>query len=69
MNHSMPGLNSNPTLSDKDISAIISYVTNAFSKYPKGLPTDRVKELRELPSKSGSEYTIEELDATVKSLK
>ncbi|SHJ42328.1 DUF7133 domain-containing protein [Pseudozobellia thermophila] len=69
LNHSMPGLNSNQTLSDKDISAIISYVTNAFSKYPKGLRPERVKELRALPSKSGSEYTIEELDEVMESLK
>ncbi|PKA96920.1 mono/diheme cytochrome c family protein [Flavobacteriaceae bacterium MAR_2009_75] len=69
LNHSMPGLNSNETLSDKDISAIVSYVTNAFSKYPKGLSAKKVRELREMKSKSGSEYTIEELEEKLKTLK
>ncbi len=35
INQAMPGLNNNANLSDKDISDVITYVTNAFSKAPK----------------------------------
>ncbi|MFC4098032.1 DUF7133 domain-containing protein [Euzebyella saccharophila] len=69
MNHAMPGLNSNETLSDKDISALVSYVTNAFSKYPKGLSDKRVKELRDMAPKEGGGFTIQELDKTIKTIK
>lgn len=70
MNHAMPGLNTNATLSDKDISALVSYVTNAFSKYPKGLGQDKVKELRKVsPPKEDGGFTIEELDETIKTIK
>ncbi|MBC6997856.1 c-type cytochrome [Cytophaga sp. FL35] len=69
MNHAMPGLNSNETLSDKDISALVSYVTNAFSKYPKGLSDKKVKELRDVAPKEGGGFTIEELDETIKTMK
>ena len=60
-NHQMPGLKYNKNLSDKDISDIISYVTNAFSVNPKGLKPDKIKELREVTSKDGMEYTEKEL--------
>ncbi|MCM4152712.1 dehydrogenase [Arenibacter sp. N53] len=60
-NHQMPGLKYNKNLSDKDISDIISYVTNAFSVNPKGLKPEKIKELREIKSKDGMEYTEEEL--------
>ncbi|MAU72580.1 MAG: dehydrogenase [Pseudozobellia sp.] len=69
INHAMPGLNSNETLSDKDISAIVSYVSNAFSKYPKGLREKKVKELRDVTPKEDGGFTIEELDETLKTLK
>ncbi|CAM4210639.1 c-type cytochrome [Zobellia nedashkovskayae] len=68
LNHAMPGLNTNESLSDKDISSIISYVTNAFSKNPSGFSPEKVKELRELKSKNGSEYTLEELEKKLDSL-
>jgi mono/diheme cytochrome c family protein len=57
----MPGLKYNKNLSDKDISDIISYVTNAFSTNPKGLKPERIKELRDVESKDGMEYTEKEL--------
>ncbi|MCK0146149.1 c-type cytochrome [Arenibacter sp. F26102] len=60
-NHQMPGLKYNKNLSDKDISDIISYVTNAFSVNPKGLKPEKIKELRDVKSKDGMEYTAEEL--------
>ena len=60
-NHQMPGLKYNRNLSDKDISDIISYVTNAFSVNPKGLKPEKIKELRSRTSKDGMEYTEEEL--------
>ncbi|MCK0190021.1 c-type cytochrome [Arenibacter sp. F20364] len=60
-NHQMPGLKYNKNLSDKDISDIISYVTNAFSIQPKGLKPEKIKELRNVNSKDGMEYTEEEL--------
>ena len=60
-NHQMPGLKYNRNLSDKDISDIISYVTNAFSINPKGLKPEKIRELRERTSKDGMEYTEEEL--------
>lgn len=69
MNHAMPGLNTNATLSDKDISALVSYVTNAFSKYPKGLGQDKVKELRKVSPKEDGGFTIEELDETIQTIK
>ena len=68
LNHVMPGLSNNETLTDSDISAIISYVGNAFNDYPKGLRSNKVKELRQNKPESGSEYTIEELEEVLKSL-
>jgi len=59
--HQMPGLKYNKNLSDKDISDIISYVTNAFSVNSKSLKPAKIKELREKESKDGMEYTEEEL--------
>jgi len=60
-NHQMPGLKYNKSLSDKDVSDIISYVTNAFSVNPKGLKPEKIKELRGVSSKDGMEYTEKEL--------
>jgi mono/diheme cytochrome c family protein len=60
-NHQMPGLKYNKNLSDKDISDIISYVTNAFSVNPKGLKPEKIKELRSVMSKDSMEYTEKEL--------
>ena len=61
-NNSMPGLIANEQLSDSDLSAIISYITNAFSDHPKGLNGNKIKELRNKKSKSGMEYTEAELN-------
>lgn len=61
INQAMPGLVTNPNLSDKDISDIITYVTNAFSKSPRWLKPEKVKELRDKTPENGGEYTEEEL--------
>jgi len=61
LNQSMPGLIANDALTDKDIAGIISYVTNAFSKNPKWLSPEKIKELRRVKSKSGGEFTEKEL--------
>jgi mono/diheme cytochrome c family protein len=61
LNQSMPGLLANDALSDKDIAGIISYVTNAFSDNPQWVSPDKIKELRNVKSKSGGEFTELEL--------
>ncbi len=61
LNQSMPGLLANDALTDKDISGIISYVTNAFSDNPKWLSPEKIKELRNVKPKSGGEFTEQEL--------
>ncbi|WP_419214094.1 c-type cytochrome [Maribacter sp. X9] len=61
INLAMPGLIRNEAISDKDIAAIISYVTNAFSDVPKTLTPERIKELRSVKSSSGKEFTENEL--------
>ena len=61
LNHAMPGLGNNKALDDKDISDIISYVSNAFSDKPKGVRPAKIKELRNEKPEKGSEYTEEEL--------
>lgn len=66
MNLAMPGLIRNQEISDKDIADIISYVTNAFSNRPVALKPDTIKDLREVKSASGMEYTEEELNGMVK---
>ncbi|MFY0651266.1 MAG: c-type cytochrome [Cyclobacteriaceae bacterium] len=62
LNTVMPGLIHNESMTDKDISAIISFVTNAFSEIPKGLKADKVKELRAMKPKDSAGYTEEELN-------
>jgi mono/diheme cytochrome c family protein len=61
LNHAMPGLGNNKALDDKDISDIISYVSNAFSDRPKGIRPARIQELRNEKPSMGTEYTEEEL--------
>lgn len=39
----------------------MGYVTNAFLDNPKGLKTDWIAELRDTKSKTGAEYTEQEL--------
>lgn len=58
-NQAMPGLNGNPDLSDKDISDVITYVTNAFSKTPTWIRTKKIRELRDKKPENGGEYTEE----------
>ncbi len=60
-NQAMPGLIGNPNLSDKDISDVITYVTNAFSITPHWVKPKKIKELRDKKSESGGEYTEPEL--------
>jgi mono/diheme cytochrome c family protein len=60
-NLAMPGLIRNESISDKDISDIMAYVSNAFSDMPKSLNKDKVSELRAIKPKSGAEYSAEEL--------
>ncbi|MEA1786976.1 c-type cytochrome [Arenibacter sp. GZD96] len=68
LNHVMPGLNNNEHLTDKDISDIIAYITNAFSDTPKMLTPETIKRLRNVKPASAEEYTIEELEKSLKSL-
>lgn len=63
INQAMPGLNGNANLSDKDISDIITYATNAFSKAPKWIRPEKIKELRDQKPENGGEYTEEELQS------
>ncbi|MDO1513866.1 c-type cytochrome [Maribacter confluentis] len=63
LNLAMPGLIRNENITDKDIADIISYVSNAFSDEPKSLQRKRIGELREVKSKTGMEFTEEELKA------
>lgn len=64
-NHQMPGLMNNSNISDQDIADIISYVTNAFSNHPRSLNASKIKTLRDQKSKSGMEYTEEELNQLI----
>ena len=66
LNQAMPGLGQNEAISDKDITDIIAYVTNAFSDVPTQLKVDQVKELRRVKSKSGAEFIEKELIEFVK---
>ncbi len=61
----MPGVGSNPNLSDKDILSIIIFLRNAFTTESMNLSEERVKELREMPPPLGSMYTEEMLNAIV----
>ncbi len=57
----MPGLIRNSEISDKDIAAIIAYVSNAFSDEPQVVKKERISELREKTPLSKGEYTMPEL--------
>lgn len=65
LNQVMPGLLHNNSLSDDDISDIVSYITNAFSDVPKQIKPDKIRELRNLKPQSGMEYTEDELNKVV----
>jgi mono/diheme cytochrome c family protein len=60
-NAPMPGLGSNPTISDKDIVDIITYLNNAFPGAEDRVKVEQVKALREKTPKSGLMYTEAEL--------
>ena len=62
----MPGLNNNEQISNKDLSDIISYITNAFTDKPQILSAEKIKVLRTQKSKSGGEFTEKELNEKVK---
>ncbi|MGB6154218.1 MAG: PVC-type heme-binding CxxCH protein [Pricia sp.] len=62
-NQAMPGLNQNPNLSNEDISDIITYVTNAFSRAPRWIKPETIGKLRNAKSENGGEYTEPELQA------
>ncbi|GAA3572175.1 PVC-type heme-binding CxxCH protein [Snuella lapsa] len=57
----MPGLRNNESITDSDISSIISYVSNAFSDKPQSLSAQKIKELRNVKPTSGNEFTETEL--------
>jgi mono/diheme cytochrome c family protein len=61
LNGVMPGLAKNSAFSDSDISNIISYLNNAFTKGGKGIGTDRIRALRDKKPKNGEQFTEEEL--------
>lgn len=60
-NQAMPGLNGNANLSDKDISDVITYITNAFSRTPQWVKPEKIRKLRDKKSENGGEYTEQEL--------
>lgn len=62
-NQAMPGLGGNATLSNKDISDVITYVTNAFSRTPQWIQPKKIEALRDRKSEEGGEYTEPELES------
>ena len=60
-NHVMPGLKNNQDISNKDISDIISYITNAFSPRSLTVSEETVEKLRNETPENGAEYTEKEL--------
>lgn len=60
-NQAMPGLIANESLTEQDIADVIAYVTNAFSDTPGTLEPETIKRLRNVSSKSGNEFTEQEL--------
>ncbi|QCX40574.1 c-type cytochrome [Aureibaculum algae] len=65
-NGTMPGLIDNTNISDTDLHDIINYITSAFTKKPSSLSIEKIKELRNQKSKSGSEFTEAELNTLFK---
>jgi mono/diheme cytochrome c family protein len=65
----MPGLANNESLTDRDISDVIAYVTNSFSRSSKYLGPEKVKELRKLTPKDEEAYTEKELMEYIKTLR
>jgi len=57
----MPGMRGNKSLSDEDISDIISYITNAFSDSSRKIEPNLIQNLREVRPMNGEEFTEKEL--------
>ncbi|HEA30057.1 MAG TPA: c-type cytochrome [Leeuwenhoekiella sp.] len=68
LDQAMPGMAGNESLSNEDISDVISYVTNAFSRNSKYLAPEKIKKLRERKPEDGREFTEQELMSYVKKL-
>ncbi|WP_273565505.1 DUF7133 domain-containing protein [Maribacter halichondriae] len=64
-NQAMPGLIANESLTDEDIADVIAYATSAFSDVPRSLKPETIKNLREVRSESGMEFTEKELNEFV----
>lgn len=61
LNNEMPGLATNNTLSDSDISDIISFTQNAFAKQFKSISASDIKKLRDKKPANGGLFTEKEL--------
>lgn len=60
-NSTMPGVINNEQISDKDLSSIISYITNAFTNKQQYIDANKINALRSKKSKTGVEYSEAEL--------
>lgn len=60
-NSEMPGIANNPTMTDQDITDLMTYLSNAFGNSSRGINAETVKELRAVKSKTSGAYTEEEL--------
>ncbi|RPD91798.1 dehydrogenase [Aureibaculum marinum] len=60
-NSTMPGVINNEQVSDKDLSSIISYITNAFTNKQQHIDANKINALRSKKSKTGVEYSEAEL--------
>ena len=65
-NGEMPGLVNNPTVSNKDVSDIISYLRNAFTTKSKKITLDEIESIRNETPKDGNSYTQEEINSLEK---
>ena len=57
----MPGLISNSSISDQDITDIIRFTQNAFAKEGKGITVDEVKKQREKKPVGGGLFNEKQL--------
>ncbi|OIQ41851.1 MAG: dehydrogenase [Bacteroidetes bacterium MedPE-SWsnd-G1] len=62
-NGEMPGLVNNPTITNKDVSDIISYLRNAFTTKSKKITLDEIESIRNETPKDGNSYTQEEINS------
>ena len=61
LNNDMPGLISNSSISDQDITDIIRFTQNAFAKEGKGITVDEVKKQREKKPVGGGLFNEKQL--------